>query len=184
MNSLSGYSLWKINEFYNEMMFRLPAIKQAEEHNKNGGKVYMYYWTQESTIRFRKACHAVELSYVFGNLDETIYTGERADEELSKKVQDMWANFARTGNPSVDGIEWQEYTEKDRETLIISKDCHMDKDVLGNQRKLLAPLLYTFINPSYATLNFNVPFVWKALLKFLGVIFLLVAIIVVLIILL
>ena len=42
-------------------MFRLPAIRQAEAHAENGGKVYMYYWTQPSAIPLRGACHAVEL---------------------------------------------------------------------------------------------------------------------------
>ena len=162
MKRLSGHSIWRMSEFYDEMMFRLPAIKQAQCHARRGGKVYMYYWTQPSTMRFRGACHAVELSYVFGNLDETIFTGDRGSEELSHRVMTMWANFARTGDPSIDELEWVPYDCERRATMVISDEPRMCDDVLAEQRKLLFPLLRYMINPSYTNLNYNVPFVRKA----------------------
>ena len=164
MSRLQGHSMWRMAEFYNEMMFRLPAIYQAQEHSKNGGKAYMYYWTVPSAMPLRKACHAVELAYVFGNLDETIYTGERADEALSDMVMQMWTNFARTGDPSVNGLGWFPYDESSRVSMVISKEPHLKSDVLREQRELLSPLLHYMINPSYATLDYNVPFVRKAIL--------------------
>ncbi len=163
MRGLSGHSVWRMTEFYNEIMFRLPAIHQAEEHAKNGGRTYMYYWTVPSALPLRKACHAVELAYVFGNLEETIYTGERADEVISDTVMQLWTNFARTGNPSTDELQWQPYDEKGRASLVISNEPHVAKDILQSQRKLLSPLLSRMINPSYASLNYNVPFVRKAI---------------------
>ena len=163
MHGLKGHNLWRMTEFYNELMFRLPAIRQAEEHAKHGGKAYMYYWTVPSALPLRKACHAVELAYVFGNLDETIYTGERADEELSDTIMQLWTNFARTGNPSTDRLEWPQYDETDRLSLVISKEPQTAADVLQKQRELLSPLLNRMINPSYATLDYNVPFVRKAI---------------------
>lgn len=164
MSRLHGHSMWRMAEFYNEMMFRLPAVYQAQEHAKNGGRAYMYYWTVPSTMPLRKACHAVELAYVFGNLDETIYTGERADEALSDMVMQMWTNFARTGDPSVNGLGWFPYDESSRVSMVISKEPHLKSDVLREQRQLLSPLLHYMINPSYATLDYNVPFVRKAIL--------------------
>ena len=163
MKSLSGHSMWRMTEFYNEMMFRLPAIHQAEEHAQNGGKAYMYYWTVPSALPLRKACHAVELAYVFGNLDETLYTGERADETISDMVMQLWTNFARSGDPSAEGLEWKPYDKRARNSMVISENPHLSKDVLRMQRKLLSPLLPRMINPSYTELNFNVPFVRKAL---------------------
>ena len=162
MSLHKGHSMWRMAEFYNELMFRLPAIRQAEGHSRNGGKTYMYYWTEPSTIRFRGACHAVELSYVFGNTDQTIYTGAPADEELSAKVRQMWTNFARTGDPSIDGLQWPQYSAAKRDTLVIAKEPRVRRDVLKNQRMLLYPLLRYRINPSYATLDYNVPFVRKS----------------------
>lgn len=162
MSAQSENNLWRMARFYDELMFRLPAINQAEAHSRNGGKAYMYYWTVPSALPLRKACHAVELAYVFGNLEETLYTGEVADEVLSDTIMQMWTNFARTGNPSVPDLEWQPYSAQHRETMLITRQPHMKNDVLSGRRKLLTPLLRHMINPSYATLDYNVPYVKKA----------------------
>ncbi|MBQ1838860.1 MAG: carboxylesterase family protein, partial [Ruminococcus sp.] len=161
LDGMKGHSMWRMARFYDEMMFRLPAVEQASLHSRNGGKAYMYYWTVPSALPLRKACHAVELAYVFGNLEETIYTGEVADETLSDTVMQMWTNFARTGDPSVEGLAWAPYTEHARDTMVISREPQLKNDVLGARRRLLSPLLRHMINPSYATLDYNVPFIRK-----------------------
>ena len=161
--SQKGHSIWRMTEFYSEVMFRLPAMAQASLHAKNGGRAYLYYWTVHSAIPLRKACHAVELAYVFGNHDQTIYTGKRADEALSDTVMQLWTNFARTGDPSSETLQWHPYDAQTRQTMIISEQPHMENDVLPDQRKQLSPLLKYMINASYATMDYNVPFVRKAI---------------------
>ena len=163
MSTIKGNNTWRLSRFYDELMFRLPAVTQAELHSKNGGKAYMYYWTVPSSLPMRNACHAVELAYVFGNLEETIYTGEVADEALSDTVMQMWANFARTGDPSTDSLAWEPYTEKKRATMVITRNPHIQYDLLSRRRTLLSPLLRYMLNPSYATLDYNVPIVKKAI---------------------
>ena len=162
MSNMKGHSMWRMARFYDEMMFRLPAVAQAQFHAENGGRAYMYYWTLPSSLPHRKACHAVELAYVFGNRGETIYTGEAADEAISDTVMQMWTNFARTGDPSVEGLSWDRYDADTRATMILSEEPQMRNDPLDGRRKLLFPLLKRMINPSYATLDYNVPFVRKA----------------------
>ena len=154
--------IWRMSRFYDEMMFRLPAVEQARLHSKNGGKTYMYYWTVPSTLPMHKACHAVELAYVFGNRDETIYTGETAGKSLSDTVMQTWTNFARTGDPSTDSLTWARYSEPERATMVIDRHPYIQNDILRSQRELLSPLLRYMINPSYATLDYNVPFIRKA----------------------
>ena len=102
---------------------------------------------------------------MFGNINETIYTGEVADEALSDTVMTMWTNFARTGDPSTDDLVWDEYTEQSRATMVFSDHPHIKNDVLSGRRKLLSPLLRHMINPSYSTLDYNVPFVRKAIIR-------------------
>ena len=153
--------MWRISELYNELMFRLPMIRQAEGHSRNGGKVYLYYWQEPSRIRFRGACHASELIYVFGNLDNTIYNGEPGDPELCRTVQEMWTRFAKEGDPGTAECPWPEYTEKDRETMVLDRTPHVEQDILGDQRKLLNPLLDYKLCPTYADMDYNVPFVRK-----------------------
>ena len=165
LSGLKGHSMWRIAEFYNEVMFRLPAIKQAEYHSRNGGTVYMYYWSEPSSITFRGACHAVELAYVFGNTDETIYTGKPADLQLSRMIMNIWTNFARTGNPSTANLQWEPFDSVNRATMLLRKHPVMKYDILRKQRILLNPLLGYMINASYTELDYNVPFVRKSILK-------------------
>ena len=163
MSVMKGHSMFRMARFYDELMFRLPAVAQAEAHSENGGKAYMYLWTISSAITMRNACHAVELAYVFGNREETIYTGQVADEKISDTIMQMWTNFARTGNPSTDRVIWERYNGTKRATMILSETPHLQDDPLSGRRKLLFPLLKHMINPSYADLDYNVPFVKKVI---------------------
>ena len=163
MSVMKGHSMFRMARFYDELMFRLPAVAQAEAHAEHGGKAYMYLWTIPSVITMRNACHAVELAYVFGNREETIYTGQVADEKISNTVMQMWTNFARTGNPSTDQVIWERYNGTKRATMILSETPHLQDDPLSGRRKLLFPLLKHMINPSYADLDYNVPFVKKVI---------------------
>ncbi|MBR1842059.1 MAG: carboxylesterase/lipase family protein [Oscillospiraceae bacterium] len=154
--------IWAIAEFYNELIFRLPAIRQAEGHAANGGRVYMYYWTKPSSIPFRRACHAVELAYVFGNLGETIYTGEGVDESLSETAMAAWVQFAKTGDPGTPALSWEPYSiAAHRPTMVLSSSPHTEREPLEEQRRALEPLLSYKINGSYASVSYNVPSVRK-----------------------
>ncbi|MCR5297161.1 MAG: carboxylesterase family protein, partial [Clostridiales bacterium] len=166
------YSLWRVSRFFDEVMFRLPAVRQAEGHSRNGGRAYMYYWEKRSHLPHLRACHAVELAYVFGNVDDTIYNGKRADPDLSRQVQDQWVRFAETGDPGTPELPWPPYDEKDRWTMILREDSEAVKDPLSRERETLDPILDYRFNASYADLNLNVPFFWKSLAKLLGILLL------------
>ncbi len=161
---------WNITELYNELLFRLPAIRQADAHSQNGGKTYMYYWKYPSGIKRLGACHAVELAYVFNNPDEKIYAGNNIDLKLAAKTQQMWVNFAKKGDPSVpesepgagDGIVWERYDSIDRATMILDKEISQESDIKHLQRELLDPLLDYGFNGSYNDLTPKVPVVGKA----------------------
>ena len=162
MKMKTGYSLWKIAGFFTEVMFRLPAVRQAEEHSRNGGKVFMYYWEKRSHLPHLRACHAVELSYVFGNVSDTIYTGRPADPALSRQVQDQWVRFAETGDPGTESLPWPPYETENRWTMILKEGSGAVRDPLADQRKVLDPILDYRLNASYADMSLNVPFTWKA----------------------
>lgn len=160
INSPKRQRIKRIIEFYNEMMFRLPAMKQVRLHSKNGGKVYNYYWTIPSALKFRGACHAVELAYVFGNIDDTIYTGKKPDKNVSDQVMRMWINFAKTGDPSDGVVNWRPFTDTEPATLVIGKDFSVQNNVLLEQEKSLEPLLKYMIGTSYVELDYKVPFIF------------------------
>ena len=151
---LKGSELWNKTEFFNEQVFRIPAITQAEKIIKKGGKVYMYYWTFPSSIKYLEACHAIELSHVFNNVKNGIYSGGNYNLELAEKVQKMWVNFAKNGNPSIDGNVWNLYDLNERKTIILGEKIYEEKDLLAEQRKLMSPLFKYYIN-SIDVLNEN-----------------------------
>ena len=153
--------VWNITEFYNELLFRIPAMKQAEYQAACGGDSYVYYWTYPSADKTIGACHAVELSYVFNNLQDTIYTGNNVDEKLADTVQNMWVNFARNGDPSTGKYKWEQYKPDTRKTMVLGKDIHMEKDIKSAQRREIEPILHHYFNGGHNMLDFDVPQIYK-----------------------
>lgn len=157
----SGSKTDRLSRFYTELLFRAPAMEQAAIHSDNGNRTYTYYWTYPCADEKIGACHAIELAYVFTNPDETIYTGGKYDQELADTVQDMWVNFARTGDPSADGYIWTSYDSGSGNTMVLGNDIHMESDIKADQRKEIEPLLHHYFNGCYAQLNYNVPQVYR-----------------------
>ena len=163
----TGSSVWNKTEFFNDLVFRVPAIRQAELHAQNGGRHYMYYWTKESAIEHYGACHAVELAYVFNNLDDTIFTGERADEKLAAAVQEMWVNFAKTGDPSTEDYVWPAYDTAERQTMILGDEIGVVSDPLEAQRVLTKPLLKYNFNGYYGVFNYALVYFFIRIVRML-----------------
>ena len=136
--------MWARVEFFNDLLFRGPAITQADLHYASSGfglraKTYMYYWEYPSTVAGLGACHAAELPYV---LNSHVYPlAQPLNQELADKVQSLWVNFAKTGDPATDSISWPSYNSLERRTLIINNNIEIEDDPLEEQRKLIDPLL-------------------------------------------
>ncbi len=162
----SGRKIWRLTEFYNELLFRVPASEQAARHR---GTTYSYYWTMPGADETLGACHAIELAYVFNNPQADIYTGGRYNEELADTVQEMWVNFARTGDPSADGYVWEPYTADSRKTMLLGEEIGMTGDLKREQRETIAPLLHHYFNGCYSQLDFFVPQLGRIVGTVLGV---------------
>ncbi|MBQ3954477.1 MAG: carboxylesterase/lipase family protein [Clostridia bacterium] len=148
---------WKITELYNELLFRLPAIRQGQAHAERGNPVYMYYWRYPSSLPDLLACHAVELAYIFNNLDETIYTGEGIDRKLAEEAQKMWVNFALTGNPSTEEHPWEPYSVRSRKTMVLDGEIFQKINLHETGRRLLFPLLEYRFNGNYTAVTESAP---------------------------
>ena len=153
--------IWNITEFLNELMFRVPMLTMAENHSRAGGNTYVYYWSYPSALPERGACHAVELAYVLNNPQEQIYTGDNIDLALAKEAQQMWVNFAVTGNPSTATNAFPCYDADSRKCLRLDKTIGVESDLLGCQRALVAPLIPKQISTLYCNISLNVPSVWR-----------------------
>ena len=125
-------------------LFRESHIQLSDMFSDAGGEAYMYYWGVPSTSDdyFKSACHAIELCYVFNNTEDTIYSGDNPDEATAEKTHTAWANFAKTGNPSQDGIEWTAYNSKDKNMMDIElSGWEMKNDPTKDQRVIIEKLL-------------------------------------------
>ncbi|MDO5829410.1 MAG: carboxylesterase family protein, partial [Methanocorpusculum sp.] len=104
---------------------------------------YMYLFGKGDAAKPFMGCgHAAEIPYVF-NSKLAIGEGNAVDPVLAETISSMWINFAKTGNPSVEGFEWSEYTLEDRATMVVGNDCSLSmvNDPKGEQRAALMPLI-------------------------------------------
>ena len=151
-----------------DIFFRVPALKIAQLHSKNNGNVYLYYWTYPSSIPYFGACHAIELSYVLNNLQETELIGnQNINYKLAEVSQDMWANFAKNGNPSTKEYKWEKYDCKIDNFMVFGKEIENKTNLFNKDRnELIFPLLNEYISSQYIDLYYNVPYIRKRVLIF------------------
>ena len=91
-----------------DWFFRIPAIRLTEAHQRNGGRVHMYDFAWRSPLFNGRlgACHALELGFVFDNLDRTgPMTAVDPPQLLADEMHRAWIAFARTGDPGWDGYD-------------------------------------------------------------------------------
>ncbi len=100
------------------------VMKPYADALANAGKnVYGYkfnYATKENISNGLGAHHGSEIAYAFGNLPDTA-SGEA--KKLSQEMFTRWANFIKTGNPSVrGGAAWPKYNADDAQMLLFDKE--------------------------------------------------------------
>lgn len=82
---------------------------------------YVYHFQGMTEVRNLMSPHTLEIAYVFDNLDiSKRMNGEVTPEKqaLADMMSEAWANFARTGVPSAEGLpEWKPYTDADRSVM-------------------------------------------------------------------
>jgi para-nitrobenzyl esterase len=151
--------------FLNDLMFRGPAIEMARRHAESGGKTYMYLWRQKLQTSpqetYYGACHGSEVCYVL-NTGRQIKTNEVPDPALASEVQQMWVNFAATGNPSTPSHYWPAYESLQGATMILDKTSITvyNNDKLPGQLVYISPLLKEYISPIFSDLLDKAP--WYA----------------------
>lgn len=66
--------------------------------------------------------HCAEIMYIFHNIEIPIIQRATGATDETFAMQDVmaqaWVNFAYTGDPSQEGLEWGPYTEEGKETMI------------------------------------------------------------------
>jgi para-nitrobenzyl esterase len=107
-----------------DRQFRMPALRLLEGQNGQG-KAFHYIFTWKSPMAEMGACHALEVGFVFGNLNSRFHGEGKVVEGLSHKMQDAWIAFARSGDPSCPSLgTWPEYGPA-RKTMLLGAKCEI-----------------------------------------------------------
>jgi para-nitrobenzyl esterase len=121
-----------------DMMFRLTALSVVTSQCANNQAAYNYVFTWKSPAMNGKlgACHALEIGFLYGTYDNMFCGTGPEVEKLARKMQDAWTAFARSGNPSCEGLgEWPQYC-KNKKTMIIGKDSHVEEAPYEDERRI------------------------------------------------
>jgi para-nitrobenzyl esterase len=108
-----------------DLRFRIPSVRYAEAYRARNPNTFMYLFTYESPAMrgALRACHALEIPFVFGTLDAPFqdkFAGKGpAVEALSEQMMDAWLGFARRSQPSHPRLgDWIPYDTSRRATMV------------------------------------------------------------------
>ncbi len=133
---------WKIySAIEGDRMFRIPGLRLAEAQSAHNHHTFMYSFEWSSPLFGGEmgACHAVELPFVFGTVagpfGQAFSGGGPEAMRLSEQTLDAWAAFARSGDPSHEGIgAWPQFDTRQRSTMRLGKVCEAVADPLAALR--------------------------------------------------
>ncbi|XP_063061400.1 cholinesterase-like [Engraulis encrasicolus] len=107
--------------------FVCPLLDFTLKYTLGGGKARQFLFDHRSTVnawpKWMGVMHGYEIEFVFGlPLNASLgYTKEEV--KMSKKFMRHWANFARTGDPSLEGTAWPPFTPDQREYVTLNADA-------------------------------------------------------------
>jgi para-nitrobenzyl esterase len=87
-----------------DWFFRIPAIRVAEARRANGADtfVYEFLWPSPQFDGKLGSCHALEIGFVFDNLDDPsaeAIAGAAPPQALADEMHGAWVSFVKTGTP-------------------------------------------------------------------------------------
>lgn len=121
--------------------YRIPAIRLAEAQQRHGRTyVYSFAWRSPALDGRMGAGHGVEIPFVFGTLDEPTVrhsVGDDPPRDLSAAVQESWAAFVTSGDPSTPAWgTWPSYDPATRSTMVIDERTRVVHDPSATEREL------------------------------------------------
>ncbi len=112
-----------------DSQFRIPAIRMAEAHAQHGSgatSLYEFAWRSPTFDGCLGACHALEMPFVFDNLDKEGFeglVGTHPPQQVADAMHAAWVAFARSGNPG-----WPQFDLKRRATMRFDTSSHLVED--------------------------------------------------------
>ncbi|XP_028818345.1 cholinesterase-like [Denticeps clupeoides] len=121
-----------------DLYITCPSLDFARKYTLHAGRTQMFYFDHRSSVNpwpeWMGVMHGYEIEFVFGlPLNRSLgYTDEEV--AMSRKIMKHWANFARTGNPSVDGSAWPYFTLDKQEYITLNSDPPQTHQMLRAQQ--------------------------------------------------
>ncbi|HTO70207.1 MAG TPA: carboxylesterase/lipase family protein [Myxococcota bacterium] len=103
---------------------RIMSMRLAERKAEGGtapAYMYLFTWASDFMGGLFKSSHALEIPFVFDNVEGAPITGSRPDRgALAELMSETWLAFARNGDPNHAGLpSWRPYTKQRRDTMIL-----------------------------------------------------------------
>ena len=103
--------------------------------------MYLFTWATPAFDGRLGSCHALEIPFVFDNLDRPgagVFVGDDPPEELAKTMSAAWCVFARDGMPGGGPVgAWPGYDGTSRATMVLDAPApRLDHDPMGTERAL------------------------------------------------
>ncbi|XP_026467181.1 acetylcholinesterase-like [Ctenocephalides felis] len=116
-----------LDKIVGDYQFTCNVNEFAHRYASEGLNVYMYLFSHRSRInpwpRWTGVMHGDEISYVFGEPQDSSRGYTHAEAALSKRMMRYWANFAKTGDPNPgpgnEPIYWPKHTVEHKEYLTL-----------------------------------------------------------------
>jgi para-nitrobenzyl esterase len=139
--------LEKWTRLLTDRTFWMPSIRLAEAQVPNAPVwMYRFDWLSPAFGGKLGACHALEIPFVFNNLDKAgvvPFTGDAPDRQaLADAMHAGWIAFAKTGNPNTPTLPaWSAYDLTNRPTMLYNNQCKLENDPQRTERRLWDGLL-------------------------------------------
>lgn len=124
-----------------DTVFRPFTIRTADARvEESSAPFYVYFLAWKSTVEesTKGSFHGLDIPLAFNNVDlKPDWTGTSdAAYELADIMSSAWLNFAKTGNPNVEGRlpEWKTYTVENGETMYFD---NVNRLVFNHDRDLM-----------------------------------------------
>ena len=103
--------------------------------SQSTGPVYAYFFTYDAVHprhpEYHYSWHTSDLPL------QMRIVGDKEAEDISRKMAHMWAEFAQNGNPSTEELEWPAFELKERKTMVLDMQCHVESDPTAIYRAVL-----------------------------------------------
>ncbi len=120
---------------------RAPAIFAERKFRQGRAPAYLYSFDWRSPVRGGKlrTMHSMELPFLFDHVDDLPFmVGSGPDRQaVATAFSGAVVEFARTGTPKVEGIDWKPFDPTARNSVIFGATTRAVRDAYGDELRAL-----------------------------------------------